>query len=138
MNLQTATQLIRMCRDRMTAAYMKPVFDEWVVVELGTSGAQVLDYDGPRGEAFRNDLHADSAALVREMQDRHYTIGDFEFVQQADGSSYDACIRLGEKTYLLCNHTAGTMADLRKDPRWLKAQAPFVDLTEKFRADPLG
>jgi len=122
----------------MNAAYQKSVFDEWVIVELKNGGAEVLDYEGPRSESFRTALHADSAAIVREMQDRQYAIGDFEFVQQADGSSYDACIRLGEKTYLLCNYTTGTMADLRKDPRWLKAQAPFVDLTEKFRADPLG
>jgi hypothetical protein len=29
------------------------------------------------------------------------------------------------------------MAEIRKDPRWLQAQKAFVELSNKFRADPL-
>jgi hypothetical protein len=138
MNLDTARQLIRACRERMDAAYQKPVFDEWVILSLAKSQVKILSYDGPRADSYGRDLHADSAPLVREMEDKHYEIGDFEFVQEAAGSSFDACIRLGQEAYLLCNNLEGTMAELRKDPRWLKAQKPFVDLTEKFRSDALA
>lgn len=121
----------------MDALYQKPVFDEWVVVSFASPEAVVVFYDGPRSETFEKNLHSDSAPLTREMQDRNYSIGDFEFVQEARGSRFDACVRAGETTYLFCNNTYGSMAELRRDPRWLKAQVPFVDLTEKFRADPL-
>ena len=137
MNLETARQAIRNCRERMDAAYQKPVFDEWVVISLAGGKANVLSYEGPRVDSFRDDLHRDSAPMVREMEGRQYEIGDFEFVQEARGSRFDACIRLGEDTYLLCNNTYGSLSDIRQDPRWLKAQGPFVNLTEKFRADPL-
>lgn len=122
----------------MDALYQKPVFDEWVVLSFAPSGASILFYEGPRAETFKKNLHADSAPLMREMQDRHYAIGDFEFVQEARGSRFDACVRAGEDAYLFCNNTYGSMAELRQDPRWLKAQKPFVDLTEKFRADPVS
>jgi hypothetical protein len=71
------------------------------------------------------------------MEGRSYAVGDFEFSAAGFGSRYDACIRLGAKTYLLCNYIGGSMVDIRADSRWLKAQTPFVDLTEKFRVDPL-
>jgi hypothetical protein len=29
------------------------------------------------------------------------------------------------------------MQDIRKNPAWLKAQVPFVEMTESFRNDPL-
>ncbi len=137
MNLETARQHILKCRERMDALYQKPVFDEWVVVSIDDGQAAILAYDGLRAESFEQTLHTDSAPIVREMQDKQYTVGDFEFAQEARGSRFDACVRLGGKTYLLCNNTYGTLADLRKDPRWIKAQVPFVDLTEKFRADEL-
>ena len=121
----------------MDALYQKSVFDEWVVLSLTTAATKILSYEGPRADSFQKDLHRDSAALVREMADKHYEIGDFEFAQDAEGSSFDAGVRLGEVLYLLCNNTTGTLADLRRDPRWRQAQKPFVDLTEKFRADPL-
>lgn len=137
MNLETATKHIQTCRERMDALYLKPVFDEWVVLNFQDGKADLLGYTGPRAETIAKQLHRDSAPLFAEMQGRSYGVGDFEFVDLARGSSYDACVRLGETTYLLCNNTFGTMAVLRQDPRWREAQKPFVNLTEKFRADPL-
>jgi hypothetical protein len=29
------------------------------------------------------------------------------------------------------------MSDIRRDPLWLTAQKPFLDLSDKFRDDPL-
>ena len=121
----------------MDTLYLKPVFDEWVVVNFSQGKASVLAYTGPRSETFTKQLHGDSAPLFAEMQGKHYGVGDFEFVDQAHGSRFDACVRLGETAYLLCNNTFGSMGALRQDIRWREAQKPFVDLTERFRVDPL-
>lgn len=137
MNLDIARKHIVACREQMDALYQKPVFDEWVIVSLDMPLITILTYEGPRVESFQESLHRDSAPLIREMEGKQYAIGDFEFVLEGRGSRFDACIRLGETTYLLCNNTYGTLADLRQDSRWLKAQRPFLNLTEKFRADPL-
>jgi hypothetical protein len=29
------------------------------------------------------------------------------------------------------------MAQIRQNPNWIEAQKPFVELSERFRADPL-
>ena len=136
MNLETASQHISLCRERMEALYHKPVFDEWVIVAFAQNKTTILSYTGPRAESFAKQLHHDSGPLFAEMQGKQYSVGDFEFVDQARGSGFDACIRLGEAAYLLCNNTYGSMGELRADARWRQAQKPFVDLTEKFRADP--
>ena len=53
------------------------------------------------------------------------------------GFHTEALVKLGANSYLVCNNTAKSMAEIRTDSRWLKAQAAFVDLSEKFRVDPL-
>jgi hypothetical protein len=138
MNLETAATHLKSCRERMDALYQKPVFDEWVIVTFQKGEGAVLHYHGPRAESFTQKLHADSAPLYAVMEGRRYETGDFEFVQEAKGSRFDACIKAGNNVYLLCNNTYGSMAELRADPRWREAQKPFVALTEKFRADPIA
>lgn len=138
MNIETAVTHLNSCRERMDALYQKPVFDEWVLVLLVQGKGTVLAYIGPRAESFTQKLHADSAPLYAAMEGRHYGVGDFEFVQEAKGSRFDACIKAGENIYLFSNNTYGSMAELRADPRWREAQKPFVALTEKFRADPVA
>ena len=137
MNLETASKNIEICRGRMDVLYHKPVFDEWVVVGFAQGKTEILAYTGPRAESFTKQFHRDSGPLFAEMQGKRYSVGDFEFVDQARGSHFDACVRLGETAYLLCNNTYGSMSELRADSRWREAQKPFVDLTEKVRADPL-
>ncbi|HEY0947047.1 MAG TPA: hypothetical protein VGD81_17325 [Opitutaceae bacterium] len=138
MILAEASSFIRQCRDRMHALYNKPVFDEWIVVTL-QPGAPVLSfYEGPRVEQFRQRFLDDVAPLRQELEGRHLSVGDFAFVLDATGTAYDACVRLGGASYLLCNHTTRSMAEIRQDPLWLAAQKVFVELTEKFRADPLA
>lgn len=138
MNIATAAQHIRSCCERMEALYHKPVFNEWVVLSLLAGKARVLAYDGPRSETFEAQIHRDSAPLFAEMQGRQYGPGDFEFVGEAKGSTFDACICVADNTYLFCNNTFGTLDQLRHDARWREAQKPFVGLTEKFRVDPLA
>ena len=133
-----ASSQIRQCRDRMNALYNKPVFDEWVVVTLQAGAPSLAFYEGPRIEQFRQRFLDDIVPLRQELEGRHLAVGDFAFVLEATGTAYDACVRLGGTTYLLCNHTTRSMAEIRQDPRWLAAQKAFVELTEKFRADPLA
>lgn len=137
MNLQAACHHLNACRESMDVLYQKPVFDEWVILSLKRGAAEIVFYSGTRPEAFLKELHADSALLYAAMDGRHYEIGDFEFVQEAKGTRFDACIRAGEEAYIVCNNTSGTIVDLRADPRWREAQKPFVALTEVFRSDPL-
>ncbi len=137
MDLSTARKHIATSFERMRALYSRPVFDEWVIV---TAAAQrsVLAYSGPRLEEFRQKLPSDIEPLLAQLAGRNLAIGDFEFTQAGDGTRHDALLRLGASSYLVCNNLAHSMADLRRDQRWLKAQGAFVDLSEQFRADPLG
>jgi hypothetical protein len=137
MDLETARQHIQSALVRMRALYLKPVFDEWMILDPNAKPGGVLAYTGPRGESFRPQLSADVAPLRAVVEGRQLTVGDFEFAQDATGPRYDALMKIGASIYLVCNNTAKTMAELRADPQWLKAQAAFFELSEKFRADPL-
>ena len=136
MDLSTARKHIATSFERMRALYSRPVFDEWVIV---TAAAQrgILAYVGPRVEEFRKNLAGDAEPLLAQVGGQKLEVGDFEFTIDGDGTRHDALIRLGASSYLVCNNLAHSMADLRRDQRWLKAQGAFVDLSEQFRADPL-
>ncbi len=41
---------------------------------------------------------------------------------------------LGNEAYLICNNTSSSMDEIAKNPRWLSAQVPFADLSEKICA----
>ena len=137
MNLSVARQHIQTSLDRMRALYLKPVFDEWVILTPGAKHAGVMAYSGPRLEEFREKLPADVQPLMAQLAGRTLAIGDFEFTHDGDGTQHDALIRMGATSYLVCNNLAKSMTEIRADARWLKAQAAFVDLSDQFRNDPL-
>ena len=137
MTLDNARSLIITALGRMNVLYSQTVFDEWVVVSLLPNGASILAYHGPRVTNFRKQFAEDSAPLRTEMAGKRLTVGDFEFAPEAAGTHFDVCMRLGETSFLIGNHTGKSMAEIRKDPRWLQAQKAFVELSNKFRADPL-
>ena len=137
MNLATAESLITTALGRMNTLYNKTVFDEWVVLSLQAGRGGVLAYHGPRAESFQRRFAADVEPLRAEMEGKHLAVGDFEFAPEAAGTRFDACLRIGQASYLICNHTGKSMAEIRQDPRWLHAQKAFVELSGKFRADPL-
>ncbi len=136
MDLAAARQQIQNSFARMDTFYLRPVFDEWAILSSSSKGG-VLAYSGPRAESFRQQLPDDSGPLRAIIAGRTLETGDFEFAAEASGTRYDACLKLGSSAYLVCNHTARAMAEIRRDPKWLKAQAVFFDLSQKFRADPL-
>jgi len=138
MDLATARQHISGSLERMRALYSRPVFDEWVILAPGAGNRGVLAYVGPRAEEFRKQLPDDVEPLLAQVGGQKLEVGDFEFTIEGDGTRHDVLLKLGANSYLVCNNTAKSMAEIRGDTRWLKAQAAFVDLSEKFRSDPLA
>ena len=137
MKLEPAKALVIAALGRMNTRYQKTVFDEWMLVSLQDERGSLLAYHGPRPESYRRRFAEDVAPLRAVMAGKRLAVGDFEFAPEAAGTGFDACIRTGEASYLLCNHTGRSMAEIRGDPRWLQAQKAFVELSEKFRRDPL-
>lgn len=122
---------------RMSTLYGRTLFDEWVVVRLAPQRATVEHYEGPRLASCLALFTRDIAPLRREAADRAHSPGDFDFARAAAGTQFDALLQLGDEAFLFCNNTTSSMEQIRADPAWLKAQVPFVDLSEQFRADPV-
>jgi hypothetical protein len=138
MDLPTAREHIRLHLERMSAAYGRPLFDEWAVLSVGDDTRGVPVYSGPRPDGFRRTLLDDTAPLRAVAAGRRFASGDFEFAVDGHGTRYDALMMLGPTSYLVCNHTEKSLGEIRADRNWLKAQAIFFELGEKFRNDPLS
>lgn len=136
MNVSDARALVQSTIARMNTLYNASLFDEWVLLKLGEPGA-ILAYDGPRAESYQKRFRTDVALMQQHIGQRSLAVGDFEFVPEARGTYYDACVRVGPAAYLFCNNTAKAMRELRESPLWLGAQKPFAELAAKFANDPL-
>ena len=136
MDLVAARQQIENSFVKMDALFQRPLFDEWAILSLAAQQG-ILAYAGPRSESFRQKFPEDVKPLRAMVAGRTFSPGEFEFASDAGGSQYDACLKLGDTSYLVCNHTTKGMSEIRRDPRWLNAQSAFFELCEKFRADPL-
>jgi hypothetical protein len=137
MTLDHATELVKACAEQMNARYKKVVFDEWAIISLGGGKGRMLAYTGPRKEGFQKDFLTDLGALREGLSSTEYSVGDFEFARHGIGSAYESFMVVGQGTFLICNNTVQSMDTITKDPLWLGAQVPFVELSDKFRADPL-
>ena len=137
MTLEEATNLIGRCAARMNDLYQKAVFDEWVIVSLIQHKAKILAYLGPRKEDFQKNFATDVQDLRADLLSRRHSIGDFEFARHGVGTKLEAFVMVGDGLYLICNNTAQSMSAIAKDPLWLSAQVPFVELSDQFRYDPL-
>ena len=137
MTLDQAKNWIKACAEQMHAQYQKAVFDEWAIVSLAENKGRIWAYIGPRKDGFRLNFANDVSALRAGLVSTRHHIGDFEFSRQGVGTNFESFMVIGEGLYLICNNTAQTMDAIAKDPLWLSAQVPFVELGEKFRQDPL-
>ena len=137
MTLEEATNLIGRCAARMNDLYRKAVFDEWVIVSLIQHKAKILAYLGPRKDDFQKNFATDVQDLRADLLSRRHSIGDFEFARHGVGTKLEAFVMVGDGLYLICNNTAHSMSAIAKDPLWLSAQVPFVELSDQFRSDPL-
>ena len=137
MTLEQASNLIGGCAERMNDLYQKVVFDEWAIVSLVQHKAKILAYLGPRKDDFQKNFAADVQDLRADLLSQRHSIGDFEFTRHGVGTKLEAFVMVGEGLYLICNNTAQSMSAIAKDPLWLSAQVPFVELSDRFRADPV-
>jgi hypothetical protein len=137
MKLDQAVGAIKACAEKMNAMYGRVIFNEWVLLSFGDGGAKMVAYSGPRKEHFQSNFAADVEELRPRLLTHQFTPGDFEFAWHGAGTGFEAFIAAGQRIYLLWNNTGNSMENLSKDPRWLSAQVPFLNLTEAFRADPL-
>jgi hypothetical protein len=138
MTLDEAYSLIGASLDQMNARYGSTVFDEWVVLMLHEKTGRILNYQGPRKDDFQKSFTSDLDALLKELESLQFGVGDFEFARHASGTRFDAFLVLGRGFYLICNNTRASMDVIAKDPRWLAAQVPFVELSDRFRAKPIA
>ena len=138
MTLDETMRLIRDCDKQMNDRYGKPVFNEWAVVSLRHHQARVIAYIGPRNDDFLKTFANDLAPLRVELLDAKYGPGDFEFARHSVGTAFESFMMLADGVYLICNNTASSMNDIAKDPRWLNAQVPFAELSDKVRSSPLA
>lgn len=137
MTLIEATKAIKRCAEQMNSRYKKTVFDEWAIVSLAHKQSRILNYLGPRNDDFLKNFANDLGALRAELLNTERGAGDFEFARHGVGTLFEAFMVLGHGYYLICNHTANSMDGLTRDPHWIDAQVPFVELSDKVRANPL-
>ena len=137
MKLEEISGAIRHCAMQMDAHYGSTVFDEWAVLLLAENKARLLFYTGPRQDRFLSSFGHDLGSLRSALLDGPHVVGDFEFSRQGVSTSIDAFLVLGQGLYLICNNTTESVDELAQKSRWIMAQAPFVELAEKIRSNPL-
>jgi hypothetical protein len=137
MNLDNAKKLIQKCAMEMHEHYEKPVFDEWAILSIADGKGRVLAYIGDRKEEFKKNFGSDAGPLGAAFLEGQYNAGDFEFARDGIGTGFESFLVLGEGIYLICNNTTESMDGISKNPNWLRAQVPFVEMSEQFRTDPL-
>lgn len=134
MNLDEMMQAVRECAQQMDSRYGETVFDEWVVVSLLPAQPRILNYFGPRNYEFRQNFSRDLGTLRAALLSGDHNPGDFEFARHATGTCFEGFMALGDDLYLICNNTRSSMAEIARNPRWLSAQVPFADLSERICA----
>jgi len=137
MTLEDIGGEIKTCASAMNSLYGSVVFDEWAVVSIAANKARVLFYTGPRNDEFLKHFVDDLGALRADLLGGKLGAGDFEFSRHAAGTQFEAFLVLAPGIYLLCNNTRESMDTISKNPRWLGAQVPFVELAETIREQPL-
>jgi hypothetical protein len=137
MTLEHANELINSCAAQMNERYKKVVFDEWAIVSMAGNKGRLLSYFGPRKAGFQENFLADAGPLRSGLLTREYQVGDFEFARHGIGTGFESFMVLGRGIFLICNNTVQSMDGITRDPHWLDAQVPFVELSDKIRSDPV-
>jgi hypothetical protein len=128
---------MKTCAGRMNVRYGAVIFDEWAILSLADNTARLRSYLGPRKHAFQKQFLSDVSALQAALIRLNYAVGDFEFARVGAETAFQASMVVGRGLYLICNNTVQSMDAITRSPLWLAAQVPFVELSEKFRANPL-
>jgi len=137
MTIDQALKLIRLCAEQMDERYKKVVFDEWAIISLADQKGRLLAYIGPRKSGFQKNFLADAGPLRAGLVASESNVGDFDFARHGVGTGFESFMVVGEGIFLICNNMVQSMDGITKDPLWIGAQVPFVELSDKFRADPV-
>ena len=137
MTLEEATNLAKQCAEQMNSRYKRVVFDEWAIVSLAHKKSRILSYMGPRNDDFLKNFANDLGALRVELMQSQRVAGDFEFARHGVGTLFEAFMVLAEGVYLICNNTMNSMDGITRDVRWIDAQVPFMELSDRVRSQPL-
>lgn len=137
MTIEQAVHYIKLCAEEMDVKYQKTVFDEWAVISIGEGKGRLLAYIGPRKADFQKNFLTDIGPLRAGLVAGDNSVGDFEFSRHGVGTGFESYMMVGDGIFLICNNTVQSMDAIGKDPLWLGAQVPFVELSERFRDDPL-
>ncbi len=137
MNLNDAIARIQNYMSKMNALYGDSVFDETILVQFCDGVPSILHYCGPREVDVDQEFFEDLSGLTSGLKSRKFGPGDFEFTREGTGKAFDAFLVLGLRSCLICNNTTRSTTEITASPAWRKAQRPFVDLGEDFRASPL-
>lgn len=137
MKLIKAVDLVDQVVSKMSLNSGRPIFNEWLIIDLSGQDVVILYYTGPRSSASQKKLKRDMRSLEDEMSNGGYTTGQFYFSPDAAGTLFDAFIVAGQGKYIIFNNTTMTMTEITADAFWNKTQVHFVELSEKFHMDAL-
>jgi hypothetical protein len=137
MTLDEAIDVVQAHVGRINELYGKSAFDEWALLAILGDKGRILRYEGPRREDFQKRFAEDVHVFGAELRNPLHNIGDFHFARHGVGTRFDAFLVVGEGLYLICNNTGMSMTMVTQDPLWLSAQVPFVEMSDRFRSDPL-
>lgn len=140
MLLNDAIELVKSTSVAMDSICSQPVFDEFSIVQLKAEKLYLCWYHGQRRDEHIRMFKQDTALLKKESRSRYvnrYDVGDYEFVLDGSGTQSESFLVVGENLFLICSNTRKSMADISANPLWLKAQTAFIEMSEKFRFDPL-
>jgi len=136
MKLDQANKLIQLCAEQMNARYRKVVFDEWAVISLTDNKGRLLSTWVPGRPGSRKTFSPTRANCGARCSLSSLTRGISSLPATEWGPGLNRSWPWG-----------GIIPDLQQyrpihgryhqDPLWLSAQVPFVDLSERFRNDPL-
>lgn len=121
----------------MNACYQDTVFDEWAIIALSASKGHLLAYAGPRKEGFQRDFLKDAGSLRPRLLAASHGAGDFEFAHDGIGTGFESFTVLGKGVYLIFNNTNQSMEGIARNPRWLGAQASFLEISDIVRENPV-
>ena len=124
-------------RTMMIDINVQPFFNEWMIIATNQEPVALLHYSGRRKKKHKKNIATDMRMLADEIDSGKYSIGHYYFSPNAEGTLYDAFIVIGPNKYAIFNNTELSMPVIAVDPFWIKNQVHFVDLSEKFQADPL-
>jgi hypothetical protein len=137
MTINTAISLIDACSARMNTHYQKVVFDERAIICFSGGKTYLLSYAGPRKDGFECNFLKDAGSLRAELILGNHDSGDTLLAYDGVGTGFESFIVLGDGMYLIWNNTVLSLDGIAKNPRWALARIPFIEMLERFRADPV-